>query len=164
MKLDHVKSPPKMKKKKIFAMLSYINLYTTKSSIQMAFTEFEDQTGEIEVIIFPNLFEKYKSILGDGSILIIKGKISIIEDEAPNIIAEEIESLDFFEASLKNKSLWLKLKSSDKQKINEIVVCSRNNIGQSKLIFYFDDINKKTMHKVLTQIKNIVGEENIAVK
>lgn len=161
-------------KVKIFAMLSHKKLYTTKSSTQMAFTEFEDQTGEIEVIIFPNLFEKYKSILGDGSILIIKGKLSIKEDEAPKIIAEEIESLDFFEASLKNKSLWLKLKSSDKQKINEIVVCSRNNIGQSKLIFYFDDINKKTMHKeiagikitnnFLTQIKNIVGEENIAVK
>lgn len=161
-------------KVKIFAMLSHKKLYTTKNNSQMAFTEFEDQTGEIEVIIFPNLFEKYKSILGDGSILIISGKISIKEDESPKIIAEEIESLDLFENSLNNKTVWLKLKSSDKQKINDIVKCSQINKGQSKVMFYLEDIKKKTMHKEISGIKitndylielaGIIGEDNIVVK
>ncbi len=161
-------------KVKIFAMLSHKKLYTTKSNTQMAFTEFEDQTGEIEVIIFPDLFEKHKSRLADGSILIINGHISIKEDEAPKIIADDIESLDSFESSLENKTVWVKLKSSDKQKINEIVAASQSSRGKSKMIFYFEDIKKKTIHKdvrsvkitndLLLSLERILGIENVAVK
>ena len=161
-------------KVKIFAMLSYKKLYTTKSNSQMAFTRFEDQTGEAEVIIFPNLFEQFKSILGDGSILVISGRVSFKDDEPPKIIAEDIESLEFYESSLSDKAVWLKLNSTEKQKINDIVMCSKKNKGQSKVYFYFDDIKKKTMHKGITgvkitndfliQLSEILGDENIAVK
>ncbi len=161
-------------KVKIFAMLTYKKLYTTKSNLQMAFTRFEDQTGEAEVIIFPNQFEQFKNILSDGSILIISGRISFKEDEPPKIIAEDIVSLESFDNSFKDKVLWLKLNSSDKQKINDIVKCSRENKGQSKVYFYFDDINKKTMHKEITGVKitnefliqltDILGEDNIVLK
>lgn len=161
-------------KVKVFAMLSYKKLYTTKSNSQMAFTRFEDQTGEAEVIIFPNLFEQFKSILGDGSILIISGRVSFKDDEPPKIIAEDIESLEFYENSLKDKSVWLKLNSTEKQKINDIVMYSKKNKGQSKVYFYFDDIKKKTMHKEITgvkitndfliQLSEILDVDNIVVK
>jgi len=64
---------------------------TTKSNNMMAFITVEDLYGSIEVIVFPTILKKYQRLLEVESIVLINGKVSIKEEEAPKIICESVE-------------------------------------------------------------------------
>ncbi|MGE5628068.1 MAG: DNA polymerase III subunit alpha [Solirubrobacterales bacterium] len=74
-------------------IISEISKKITKNNANMAFIKLEDMTGSIEAVVFPKIFEKCKSFIVEDSIVIIKGRISIREDEAPKLICETIDPL-----------------------------------------------------------------------
>lgn len=76
----------------IGGMVAEKKVIFTKSNKKMAFLTLEDIRGTLEVIIFPNLFEKY-SRFSEDSVLLIKGRISIKEESNVVVLAEEITSL-----------------------------------------------------------------------
>ena len=51
----------------------------TKSETRMAFVQLEDETGEIELIVFANVYEANVSKLQPGSIIGVAGEISVKE-------------------------------------------------------------------------------------
>ena len=65
----------------------------TKSNKKMAFITLEDIRGTMEVVIFPNLYERFVRFKED-SVLVIKGRISIKEESNIVVLAEEISSLN----------------------------------------------------------------------
>lgn len=62
----------------------------TKNGKMMAFVEMEDLFGPVEVVVFPNVYERSSSIIEEDSIVSVKGKINFKEGEAPKILADEI--------------------------------------------------------------------------
>ncbi|MBN1775737.1 MAG: DNA polymerase III subunit alpha [Clostridiales bacterium] len=66
---------------------------TTKKQDLMAFVQMEDITGMFEVIVFPNTYQQYASMLKENRALLVTGKISMREDEEPKLIAEKFEDL-----------------------------------------------------------------------
>jgi len=58
----------------------------------MLFVEVEDLSEKIETIVFPGVIEKNPTALQENKIVFISGRIDL-KDEAPKIIAEEIEEL-----------------------------------------------------------------------
>lgn len=74
-------------------IISEISKKITKNNANMAFIKLEDMTGSIEAVVFPKIFEKCKSFISEDSIVIIRGRISIREDEAPKLICETIDPL-----------------------------------------------------------------------
>lgn len=158
----------------ILATLQSKKIHTAKNNTKMAFSVFEDKTGDIEVIIFPNLYETKKALLTDNSIYIVKGRITCKDEDPKKIIAEEIYNEEAFLKSLDEKSLWVKINSTDKDIINKIVSLSLDNKGDTKLLFYFYDLKKKTAHKSLSGIRitdeflksliNLLGKGNVKIK
>ncbi len=49
----------------------------------MAFTSVEDLTGTMEVIVFPRVLETFRDALKDNAVVVIEGRLSVREDEAP---------------------------------------------------------------------------------
>jgi len=66
---------------------------TTKNNNLMAFITLEDLYGMMEVIVFPTVLEKYAKFIIEENIVLIKGRISIKEEEQPKIICEEVSPL-----------------------------------------------------------------------
>ncbi len=82
-------------KRAIFAgMIVSINEKITRNGARMAFLQFEDLTSQIEVIVFPKIFNKFKSYIKNDIPLVVSGRLSIKEDDRPQIIADFIKSLD----------------------------------------------------------------------
>jgi DNA polymerase-3 subunit alpha len=77
----------------IGGIISEVTKKITRSSTMMAFVRLEDLFASIEVIIFPKIFEKFKEIINEDSMVVIKGRVSLKEDEKPKIICEEIKLL-----------------------------------------------------------------------
>ena len=59
----------------------------------MAFVTLEDMTGQIECLVFPRVFEKYRPLLNEDAAVVISGKISVREEEAPKLLAERVTKL-----------------------------------------------------------------------
>jgi len=68
--------------------------HTTKSSKMMAFVDMEDLFGNVEVIVFPNVYERYLHLIKEDAIVVVKGSVNFKEEEAPKLIAENITSAE----------------------------------------------------------------------
>ncbi len=65
-------------------------IFTKKSNSEMAFITLSDEKGlTIESVIFPKVYERYKSILIKESVVVINGKLDIKNDK-PIVLADKI--------------------------------------------------------------------------
>lgn len=65
----------------------------TKMNKKMAFLTLEDTVGTMEVIVFPNLYEKFARI-NEERVFIVKGRVSIKEETNAVILADDLTSLE----------------------------------------------------------------------
>ena len=75
-------------------ILTEVKGKATKKGDYMAFVTLEDLTGQIECLVFPRVFERYQAILREDEAVVITGKISIREDEAPKLLADRIVPME----------------------------------------------------------------------
>ena len=71
-------------------------IFTKKNGSEMAFVTISDEKGILaECIVFPRIFEMYKTILSKDSVIVVSGKIDTKNDK-PIIIAEKISAFSHF--------------------------------------------------------------------
>ena len=61
---------------------------STRSNKMMAFLTLEDQYGQFEVIVFPNVLESQAQLLAREQPVWVEGRVSVKEEEEPKILAE----------------------------------------------------------------------------
>lgn len=74
-------------------IITEVKTKTTRSNNLMAFITLEDLYGSMEIIVFPTVLKKYRSLLSGENAVIIEGHISIKEEELPKIICENVRML-----------------------------------------------------------------------
>lgn len=140
---------------------------TTKSNTQMAFLILEDLYGMVEVIVFPKKYEQYSPVMNEGDIVVLRGRISLREDEAPKLICEDIIPFDQYDASAADVShkanggalpnrkanakdsafgggsiLYLKLESGKEQLWEHVKPILKRYNGSSPVRVFFEGSNK----------------------
>lgn len=73
---------------------------TTRSNTMMAFTSIEDLSGTMEVIVFPKVLANCRDALQDNAVVVVQGRVSVKDDEAAKLIAEEIVDISRYESRL----------------------------------------------------------------
>jgi hypothetical protein len=74
-------------------MVAEKRLKATKSGGLMAFVQLEDLRGTTEALVFPRVYEKHQQLLEPESLVVLRGRLSVREEEAPKIIPEEVRAL-----------------------------------------------------------------------
>lgn len=77
----------------IGGIINSVSRKFTRNNDRMAFVVLEDLYGSIEVIVFPKVMEKVSSLIEEDALILVRGRISIREDEAPKILCEDIQPL-----------------------------------------------------------------------
>ena len=80
-------------------ILTEVNQKVTRNNSLMAFLKLEDLTGLIEVIVFPKTLDKVRNLISTDAMVVVKGRVSLKEDEPPKLICETIEPLDKIDSS-----------------------------------------------------------------
>ena len=62
----------------------------SKNGARMAFVDFEDETGQLELIVFPQTFQRSGALLRPEQALVVVGKITCREDEDRKLVADWI--------------------------------------------------------------------------
>jgi DNA polymerase-3 subunit alpha len=60
---------------RLLAMVSGLRHIVTKTNKAMAVAVFEDLSGRVDVVLFPEVFDRHGSVLLDGAILDVKGRL-----------------------------------------------------------------------------------------
>lgn len=89
----------------IGGVLSAVKKKVTKNNAMMAFGSIEDLYGSAELLIFPKVYEKYAGILSPENIIVIKGRLSLREDDTPKILPDRIYGIDEYINSLKENKV-----------------------------------------------------------
>lgn len=74
-------------------IITYKKNLITKNNKMMAFANLEDLYGTVEVVVFPNVYEKFGNLVSEDSIVSISGSINFKEGEMPKLLAERIVDL-----------------------------------------------------------------------
>ena len=124
-------------------------LLTKKGNKEMAFIKIEDLYGTIDVMLFPQVYTKYKDKLVVDSMVTVKGKVSIRVGDPPSVLADEIISWkDSNELNLevkeevREKKLYLRYDTTDKELHKSIGDCLLNYQGDVKVIVKCSATNK----------------------
>ncbi|MGN1089585.1 MAG: DNA polymerase III subunit alpha, partial [Huintestinicola sp.] len=120
-----------------------VKTHYARNGAQMAFAVFEDMSGETEAVIFPSVYTAAKPLLTKGAKIYAEGKISTDREGNNNFLPDRIFSAgEFMENTLKKCTLYIRTNSYDKQKTDKCIALLRENVGENKLYFRFEDIKK----------------------
>jgi len=69
----------------MLGMVSAVKVISDKNGRAMAFVTLEDFSGNVEGVVFADLFEKHRAALAQGSVVEVKARVSAREEEIPKI-------------------------------------------------------------------------------
>ena len=75
-------------------ILTEVKGKATRKGDYMAFVTLEDMTGQVECLVFPRVYERYQPLIREDEAVVVSGKISVREEEAPKLLAERITRLE----------------------------------------------------------------------
>lgn len=149
-------------------MITNITVKTTKNNKLMAFITVEDLVGTVEVIVFPNDYERYKSKLVVDNKVYVSGKISVNEEENGKIVCSSIVGFDDLD-----KQIWIQFTSKDEYfaKEAELMEMIKYSDGKDDIVIYIKDVKAKKVlppscsvnadDMLLDRLKTTYGEENV---
>lgn len=124
---------------KIAGIIKNKKTMITKTNKLMAFASLEDLFGTIDLVIFPQVYSKYKEIIKDNKVLGVDGHISSSDVEEPKILVDSIKEL----READNKNLYLSVSSlKNKELLSAIQKVLKANRGNTPVIFYDEDEKK----------------------
>ena len=154
---------------------------TTKSNNLMAFVTLEDLYGIMEIIVFPTILAKYGELLADENIVLVRGRISIREEEQPKIICEEVSPLrrdDEIERSNQNQpeKLYIRTEEPEDSRILVSAMSLFKFFKGSTPVCFYNEKNREMPKRIigseywvklnkslLLELKNRFGEDNVKV-
>ena len=159
-------------KVRVAGIITNVKTLITKSNNMMAFLALEDLTGTMEVIVFYRTYEKYHQMLKEDSIIAIEGTVSLKEEEAPKIIANQIG--DFGETVEKMAAVkkLVKLRISDNSQVEEVKKILKKYSGDCEVRIYMPDgkvakttkeFNVKPEVDFVEEMTLCLGKDNVKV-
>ncbi len=167
----------------VCGVVSSVTRKSTRSGKDMAFITLEDETAELEVIIFPDMFAAKRELFTVDAPLVIKGRVSQKEDEYPKIVAENAEHItEYTELSApaektvvkpKETTLYLRVDSVDSSLFKRTVAIVDIFDGACKVVFYdkskakyikMADRGVSATDFVIRELVEILGSENVVLR
>ncbi len=139
----------------------------TKTNKIMAFVTVEDLYGQIDVLTFENAYLAAKDSLIEENIVLIKGRLSIRDEEKTTIIANEITNFGV----QKRKVLNINITTLDEETKKKLRGAIRYFNGQMNNIGVQVQDGDKVLKcgaiyitdKILEAFQDIVGKENVTI-
>lgn len=163
------------KKATIGGIVTSISRKITKNKKMMAILVLEDMLGAVEVIVFPEQYEKFGTKLSEGEKYYLQGTVKQEDEKDGKLILEKVSLLSESLQSVSIKELWIQFINyveyqTNIQKIMDILnaypgtttvyLYLKTEKKVKKLDYRIDFSNKQCMEYLTT----VCGTENIYTK
>lgn len=162
------------RKASIGAMIGSIKNIRTKKGEVMAFLSLGDETGEIDAVLFPQVYSKYSEKTKDGSVFLFAGKVEKRQDKVQFIIQQLMDPDDLPEPS-RQKKLFIKIEkqSTEQNKLIQVKDTLKKFHGKTPVFIHYE-IEKRTIQlpeeffisasdTCLNELMKLLGTENVVL-
>lgn len=158
----------------------YINEFKTirtKKGEVMGFLKISDATGEMEAVIFPNVYRQFSSVCNQGQLAVMEGAVEERNGKL-QFIVQKITKMDEAAENSKmdNKKLYIKVTKQieDSIGIEKMKIKLRKFTGDIPVILYYES-SKRTVQlsrndwvdgsdECLKACKDLLGQENVILQ
>ena len=154
---------------------------TTRNNSMMAYVTVEDDTAAIEMLAFSNVISQYGGYLRENTPVVVTGRLSLRDDKEPQIVVNRARPITDFakdpqpEAKLDpvrtfSGTLYLRLPSEEGKLFGKVRAILNMFPGDSTAVVYFADTRQRRGtrcaldSRMLGELKNLLGEENVVIK
>ena len=166
----------------VAGIVQNVKMKTTRNNSMMAYVTVEDDTASIEMLAFSNVLSQHGGYLKENAAVVVTGRLSIRDEKEPQIVINRVRPIsDFSEqqpvqpaqepaGQVLTGTLWLKLSGQDDPNLRKVKAIVKMFPGSSPVKLFFADIRKSSTgsasldSRMLTELKNVLGEENVVVK
>ncbi|MCD7737788.1 MAG: DNA polymerase III subunit alpha [Lachnospiraceae bacterium] len=127
----------------------------TRREQPMAFLQLEDMYGTVEVVVFPQSYEKYGRLLEQDAKIFVTGRVSLEEEKNGKLICERI--VPFSQAGAQ---LWLRFDTMEQyqQLWQQVWTILKDSEGPDSVVIY---IAEGKLKKVLPGKDNVRADETL---
>ncbi|HDI3119827.1 DNA polymerase III subunit alpha [Clostridium botulinum] len=152
-------------------MITHVSKKLTRNNDMMAFIVLEDLYSSIEVIVFPKIFNMARNIINEDEVVLLKGRVSLREDEQPKLICEFMELL----VKINSEKLYILVeeKKDIKLKLQETKGVFLQHKGNIPVYFCTNKERKKFRidrelwvngsRELMDNLRNMFGENNVKI-
>ena len=142
---------------------------STKAGSTMAFIKVEDVFGQIEVIIFPKIYDKCRAVLIDEQIVSVSGRLQT-KDNVVQIIADDVLPLNVEEETktVEGKEyLGIIIPDDKTEMVDSILDVCENYVGEIPVIIAMEGkkfnshVSIRHCDGLITELTEYVPKENL---
>ena len=166
----------------VAGIIQGVKMKTTRNNSMMAYVTVEDDTASIEMLAFSNVITQYGGYLRENEPVVITGRLSMRDDKEPQIVINRARPMSDFadrhqpEPAPEEKpqvltgTLYLRLPTEEGTLFPKIRAILNMFPGDSQAVVYFADTKQRRGTRcsldtrMLTELKSVLGEENVVVK
>ena len=158
-------------------VVSSVRTRPTKNKSLMSYAVLEDDSGAMELIVFPKVLESDGKYLKENEILWARGRISARDEKEPQLVAEALLPLEQALAETKRaeeekreKTLYVRLPSRSSPMLHRIQLLLTMFPGKEPLVIWCEAERKKIgarcrIHPALVQeLREQLGADSVVVK
>ncbi len=178
---------------KIVGLVTKKRTKVTKKNDIMAFLTVEDEGEDAEIIMFPTLYAESGSSISENDVYVFTGNPELKEvfgDESSDRVTLILKSVDSPDTAMstapkkklepkesasdeKPKSIYIKATEANRSRLDDAIELAAGTGGNTRILVFFESekrlcaVKGKTAllsDRLLRQLREIMGEENIAVK
>ena len=130
----------------------------TKNGKTMARITLEDPLGEVEVIIWPDDYEKNSAYLNEEAKVFIEGRVSAEDEKDAKVICNRIIPFDSVA-----RRVWIKFSTKDEyiKKEHELNKIIADSDGKDIIVIYAEDTKEK---KTLPQSSSVRADDELIAR
>ena len=176
-KANRISSIYESKQVSVLGILKNIRKTRTKKGEPMAFGTIQDETGEMEFVVFSEVYPLVFSLLEENQLVLLKGKSRKNIQSKWQVQVQQVLSLFEIEGLVQATSIKCYIKITEKLQTKEVFDQIRNviinNPGDTTVLLYIeskDQVLKMNFNsgivvdaETLKAFSNIVGEENVKI-
>jgi len=163
----------------VAGIIQSVKMKTTRNNSMMSYVTVEDDTASIEMLAFSNVLNQYGTLLRENQPVVITGRVSLRDDKDPQIVINRVRSIEEFAANKqadepeqqkKEGTLYLRLASETGDMFSKIRAILNMFPGKNPVVVYFADTKQRRGstcdldNRMLTELENRLGKENVVVK
>ena len=164
----------------VAGIVQTLKMKTTRNNSMMAYVTVEDDTAAIEMLAFSNVISQYGGYLRENTPVVVTGRLSLRDDKEPQIVINRARPITDFaqdpapEAKLEpvrtfSGTLYLRLPTEEGKLFGKVKAILNMFPGENTAVVYFADTKQRrgtrcTLDsRMLTELKNLLGEENVVI-
>ena len=170
----------------VAGVVQAMKMKTTRNNSMMAYVTLEDDTASIEMLAFSNVLNQYGGYLKENAAVVITGRLSVREEKEPQIVINRVRPITDFSQAMEHVqpiqpeqpeqpqvldgTLYLKLESEADPNYRKVRAIVNMFPGDSTVKVFFADTRKMRGARVtldsrmLRELENVLGKENVVVK